>query len=57
MYYLVKMDVFGYPISLYYHNNNTKKQSVVGFIITVLMFLVGTTYFLFMALRIGNPDY
>lgn len=55
--YLAKLDVFGYPVSLYYHENKQKKKSVVGFIITVFMLLVATTYFVFMALRVGDPEY
>lgn len=57
MHHLVKLDIFGYPVSLFYHENNRKKNSVLGFFVTVLMFMVAVAYVGFMALRVGDPEY
>ena len=39
---LVQLDMFGYPISLYYHDNSRRMKSMLGLIITAIVITLGT---------------
>ena len=49
------LDIFGYPISLRYQNNETYK-SILGASLTVLVFIGITAYFFLMIVDMINRD-
>ena len=54
---LVQLDMFGYPISLYYHDNSRRMKSMLGLIITAIVITLGTVQVVDLANRVGDPDY
>ena len=54
---VLALDMFGYPVTLFYHKENALKKSYFGLVVSALMFVVVSTYVSILAERIGNPDY
>ena len=52
---LLNLDIFGYPVSLYYHKHQRKKKSMCGLILSVMMLMTAALYIGILALRVGNP--
>lgn len=42
---LLNLDIFGYPVSLYYDESNRKKNSIIGVIFSTIMLMIGILYF------------
>ena len=53
---LLVFDLFGYPVTLYYNNDKSKKKSYFGLVVSVLMFFLVSSYVTILAQRIGNPE-
>ena len=42
---MVDYDMFGYPVSMFYHRDSKVKNSPIGLLVTTFMFCVGLAYF------------
>ena len=54
---LRKLDVFGYPITLYFHQHDYKYRSRCGIISTTIAFALLSISFVMLCLRIRDPEY
>ena len=54
---LVQLDMFGYPISLYYHEKKKDKASLCGLVVTVILLTLASIYAGTLARNVGNTDY
>lgn len=54
---LLTLDMFGYPVSLYYHENSSKKKSIFGLVISVILFGFMVTYITILANRLGSVEH
>ena len=54
---LRKLDAFGFPINFYYQSNDSKMRSIFGSLATVITVSLLTYYFVFLAMRIQDPEH
>ena len=54
---LKNLDIFGFPVSLYYLKQENKKKSLFGASVTVLIALVSLSYLAIILQKVMNPLY
>ena len=54
---LMKLDMFGYPVSLYYHKDYSKKKSYFGVVISVILFGLMVGYIMILGKRLGSVEH
>ena len=54
---LLNLDMFGYPVSLYYHKNSSKKKSIFGLVISVILFGLMVVYITILGKRLKSVEH
>ena len=54
---LRKIDAFGYPVNFYYQSKDNKMRSLFGSLATVITVSALAYYFVFLAMRIQDPEH
>ena len=54
---LVELDMFGYPIPLYYHDDSQVKKSAIGLLFTFIMLVLSAIYMTQLVHHIGNDKH
>lgn len=51
------MDMYGFPVPLYYQNNNNKKQSFFGAMLTIIVMMFAISYISILSNQFNNPQF
>ena len=54
---LKNLDLFGFPVSLYYEGNEKVKKSVFGALVSIMISTLFIVYVLFLTHKVINPNH